>query len=506
MLALPKSRLLRTLLLWTTVSAALCYSWLGVRALEPTFQLPPALIHSAIWIDQHSVLTLEDARESHWREAAQALKETEFLELALSGVQGPEANSIGRVDLVVRGDDRGRLLITDSRIEIGSDVLRASGQLSKAILSSFLLRHASPDIAGSHFRITVASDALLAMLSGGLGLHVPGEDQALEFPKLKPWWSTASSYRDVCASPWRSLELRTLCQARSQVNSGPTLLSMRPLVGRIIWDAFKSKPVGERLAFVKRWIAALGHAKAHESEDGFRETVLSEVETLLPTTEFADVRVSLERSMIVTRIKKGTEPHADLIVRSLQLGQADRDSLKRLAERNPRRLILAIADHQVIVFPSAMMFSEREFSERGRAEVRAQQEVWQSCQAPTMGEVANSRPPHAGSKRIVWVRDCSERQVGLAYGSLLTSERMHFAKENPQLAVVQLRPEAIQLAIRDGRAKNSDFVDQFLLRQTRRSQDPWFGLADAKWDQDSMAFRVKGAIEAVEWHHIYNQN
>ncbi len=440
-----ENRFLNLLVKATTVVVVICYSWLAAHLLEPQLSLPTSIVSSSFLRTPDSRLHLF-ADQSRFFACEASLAERELAELEpLLNWLGPLRQPL---EILIDEKEKSRLSITDSRIEMGSTVLFARGQLTKAILKSWILQNASVTITSSHLRTEIASDVLLGMLTGAFSLGVPGVALPLEFDAgEKPWWSYADSYRGVCASPWKSLELLPLCQNASVKTDAVVIsnLSFRGFIGSRIWKSYQATPVADRLPFVRRWVLSLTKdrdVEVHAPNEGWLTTVQGELEMLLP---IAMDPLAVERTRWLPKIE------APLIVI---------DSNGRVAA------------------PGTLKLSSNEL-EIGRARMA----VLTVCSSPSLNDVLNLKQD---VERVVWRPQCADHKIDF----------------------VQVRPSAIRMALARGFAKASDKLDQFILKNRELSKTAvssrMLGLADAKWDSSANAFRVRGPIQAVEAFRLTN--
>ncbi len=489
-MALPQNRYLRASLLIAVIAIILGYSWLGARLLEPRFELPEELVRASVWVTESRVSSLHDVRSRHWRELARIESEISTIGSALRWLGGA-GRGLEPVELVVHGDRKERLVVTGSRIEISADVLMAHGQLTKAFLKSFVLQTGSSDLVASHLRLDVASDVLLAMSTGRLGLEVPGHDVTLSFEPIKPWWTYSRSYRGVCDSEWRSVELLPICRAKDSGQSTASMLSFRPLLGTVVWNAFASQPVANRYAFARKWARFISRARAVEGAGGTKERILTELETLMPSSEFPEAIDSIRRSLSEARLIEPSSLEADLLLRKARLTKSDVQAIADLLRARPRLAVFARTDEGLLSFPGAVLVDSKDLMIS-----TVKHEVALSCQSMKLLEAAKREVP---TTRLIWVKACGEKEIPLVFAPLLSVGMEGFARANPTVSFVQLRPESVALALRRGHASAFDGVEA-LVRVESQRREPWFGLQMASWVDSANAYRVNGAIEAVEWH------
>lgn len=444
MLSLPDNRILRSLVIVSTIAVVICYAWLSAHLMEPQFSTP-AYVKETFVRTSDSRLFLFDEKFREWpREAARMESELAAL-VPLMAWLGPLNQPLEILLDEKQGD---RLLVTESRIEIGRTVLLARGQLTKAVLKSWILQHASIAIASSVLRLEVASDVLFAILNGEFSLEVPGHLASLAFDASdKAWWTFADSYRGVCASPWTSLELAPLCKIRNLQTGSVDVpvvvseLSFRGFLGARIWRSYQSTPLGHRLAFARRWVESLEAKRdvlVPSLKSGWLSIVQGQLETLLPAS---------------------MDPLA--FERSAWLAQVDAP-------------LVVIGDDGDIAAPGTLKIASLELPI-----ARARMAVMTVCDSPSLHDVM-SLPLVVD--RVVWKPDCARKKTDF----------------------VQVRPSAIRIALDRGLARASDKLDKFVLTHrdvsstTSSSAARLLGLADPKWNEQINAFQVHGAIQAVE--------
>jgi hypothetical protein len=456
MFLMPENRILRTLLIGSTVAVVICYAWLTARLMEPQFSTPAFVSDTFIRTPEARIFLFEEKFRELPREAAHLSSELGSLDPLLTWL-GPLKQPI---EILVDEKQADRLLVTDSRLEIGRDVLLAHGQLKKSVLKAWLLQHASIAVISSQLRLDVASDVLLAMLEGGLSLRAPelsadstaavNASEALKFDENdRDWFSYADTYSGVCKSEWRSLELAPLCSLAK--GDAISALSFRPFLGGRIWKSYQAISFRDRLAFIRRWVKALEKPRLLASPNpdvaslaslsanpkaGWPVVLSGELEVLLPSEMDPLAR---ERADWPTAVK------APLIV-------IDRDG--RLQAPGTLRVVTP----------------ELPIASASLAQIT-------TCDAPSVGHVLSISVP---AERVVWRPECAERKSDF----------------------IQVRPSAIRLAVARGLAANADRLDAFVLSPNSSKASSLLGLTDAKWIDRLDAFQVRGAIQAVEMYRL----
>jgi hypothetical protein len=396
--SLPANRLFRALLIASTIAVVICYAWLSARLLEPSFTTPPFVNQTFVRTPRSHVFLFEEKAREYPREA-------ERIKAELSGLY-PLLHWLGpmrSISVLIDVKDDSRLLVTDTHIEMGREIVLARGQLSKAILKAWLLQHVSAEIASSQLRVEVASDVLLAMLKGSLALEAPVSGERLSFDETaKNWYSYADSYAGVCAGPWRSIELQPLCAKANDQTI--TSLSFRPFLGSRIWRSYLSLPLRERLDFIHRWVAVLEtprETSVPSLKEGWRAVVEGELETLLPgamdplANERSTWPAAVEAPLIVIDQKGDVKAPGTLRSMSLEL---------------PIR--------------------------------HARLAVMTACSPPSIDDVMSISIP---VERVVWKPECDLRKSDF----------------------IQVRPSALKLALSRGLLSREEKLDDFVLKNEK---------------------------------------
>ncbi len=461
MMELPKNRILKGLVYATTVAVVLCYAWLTARLMEPSFKSPPSVAVSVFARTANAIEFFEDIARDHVVETARLTDELEWAQskFQLLGALRPPLR------VVVNLDKTNRLIVTADRIEIGTAVLKAKGQLKKAIVKAWLLQRVSPDLSSSLLRLEVASDFLLAVLDGGLSLEAPGQTDVLDYTaEVSPWWSFADNYKGLCKSPWRSLEVSSLCETASsfetKANEQPEMeisnLSFRPFLGQQLWLSYLKTPMREREHFVRAWLASISEADGESLDDGGTVSAM--------TAGVSEVAIETGSHNWPRRLKEEMD----------QLLSADLDPRSEERSKWSTKLdapLIVIDPKGRVTAPGTLKLATDEIKIR-----KAKLAFLTSCQAPTL-ETLTSLPVDAA--RVVWKPECDERKNDF----------------------IQVRPSSVALALKRGLAKPNDRLDAFVhwaLKSPKASESDLLGVKDATWDSSKKAFKVRGALEAVE--------
>lgn len=526
------------LLFVASIVVVVGYAWLASRALEPKVRLPSDVISEAAYLDGSEI--------KNW---SNAIKTNPLLFTRLNSEIGELHRFfevIGRlqvpIELIIVGNDPLRYRVTDERVELGLAVVEKEGQLAKALLKAWILQSMHEDIGNSLLRTEVVSDVLLALWRGHLELESPVRNEKLVFPMRESWPSFLKSFAQMCDSAWRPLEIVKACTKNSadteERSSAPTSLAVRPLLGSLVWQVFQDLSFLDRMEVAREWTGTLRRSEEKNFSGSdrvstgatpdstlslWRVWVRAELDRILPTSLSNGSREDWNQKIADLKWKQIRSSQLDLVSAieldyALHLPQASDDKIDFLAE-----LIVVVGEVPRLPFGSRTWVPTGLVSSRdtvhvspGWAQLEPLQQrreqtdsvsartlIWESCEAPTLHEVLNY--PVIASK-ILFVQSCEDN---VKYGDLFISDIEGFARANPEIPFIQMKREALLLALRKGilqrSTKLSDLMRKFEQPENSRATNQahkWIshlGLGQAQWKRDVQAYRVLGAIEAIEW-------
>lgn len=497
---LPENCFHRALLFVATIILVMCYSWLGSRLMAPSISLPQTLVSETVWIDADGAHRFKDV---HGR----LIRETSFIKREVEKLESP-MKWLGRFEpvvLVIDSTNSNRLMMTDVRIEVGSSVALARGQLRKAFLKSWLLQNAGRTITSSHLRLDIASDLLLAILDGKLALETPF-GQSLEYSEVAHWSQFAQSYESLCASRWQSVDLAALCKPGSspQIGTAPVSLhSLRPLIGAIVYRALQSGSVVERMKIAREWVDDLSsdYDEAKLADTTLRTKVLHEIGVLLPKkfSESSSVAASLADSLSRAGLNGRGEIDADLIVAFEAGNKLPLESLKQAAETTTafgvelkkRSVVLVERADDYVVVPG--------FAQIPKAELKIAKTkyfVKFVCNEPSVAELTRELPKDAQS---LIVKKCALNSSDrVPFAALLRAGVPAFSRLASNLSFYQPRKDGIQLAMKRGAVKPNERLLDLVQNESSKRQG-LFGSEMKKWDAKVGAYRMKGPLEIIPW-------
>jgi hypothetical protein len=466
------------------------YAWLVARVLEPRLAMP-RFLSAAVWVENDKATPLRNFSSlgpSNFLEWQRISREMKSLEADLA-VLGPFASP---VELVVNADYPSRYLVNSGRVELGIRIAAARNQVLKALIKSWLHQQTEGG-RYSQLRMEVISDVLVAMIRGRFSLEVPDQDGILEYGTgTANWLEAAASYEGSCGSPWMPLELEGFCGKSRAVNP----FAFRPLLGSMIFSVYENLPLLERVSFVRTWLAGVLTALANSNETispdglhGWKGWLRAELATLLPGNE-----VARAWEIKKARLRENDALKVDLVA----IIAANRMEEFGNALKTRVRAVAPVEDRETLqLLPGRIPMGLRE-----RVRLVTARSVWISCEAPTVLDLVFE--PSLGGKTI-FVPGC-EGDARAELDEFVRRGTEGFARQNPEVPFIQVQRTSLQLAVRRGALAPSLRLDEIVQKEVgarksgRPVSDPVIlGIDQAFWQKEVRAFRVLGAIEAVEW-------
>ena len=472
------------------VCVVIGYAWIGSVLLEPRLIAPRSVFTEIRWSERPGFLETEALKRS--------LLRLESRLGVIGGMKEPVSLTISRAQPFL-------YKVTESRLELGIDVIAANGQLLKALLKSWLLQRAENGVAGSTvatgslLRLEVASDVLAAMLTGKMDIVVPGAAKsALAFGPVGNWLKYPQSFVKSCQSSWRSLELSSLDCGRSTALNP---LSFRPLLGEMIWQTYQSVPLLNRLYFVKAWadslVAPVTQTPASQpaSLNAWRDWARSEFQELISAEKMA-VAGAATLALGRSRLLESLSLEADIMIYHDDSFNAMNLEWRGREVPGKTAIIEGVSGGKALLLPGRVQANGAPFTD-----TEAALGVWVSCEFPKARDLLD-RP--LGTKRILVVRACNDgtrvRLKGLARTGI-----EGFAKENPDTPFIHVQVAALRLAVKRGIVGRNERASSWLRPVVPGSgvhRLSLLGVDQSVWRGDLKAYRVIGAIEAVEWYRL----
>ncbi len=483
-----------------TIVVVIAYAWLIARGLEPKLIPPVEVVEQVVWLKEGKVVegTLTEVR--HSAPARILRRELFWMQRALDLI-GPFREA---PTLAIHLDDNDFYRITDERIELGLNIATTEGQVFKTLLKAWLYQHASTRVIGSLLRVEVVSDFLSAVVRGQPRFSNPFSGRVDEIPRVDSWPSFASSYdsarKGKFANAWISAEL----QRYSGHSTAMNLLGFRPLLLAMLWELYQQTPPLARYQLVRQWIDTLTlnlpgeplQLALPEELSEWRQWLKGEFDALMPAggpLERFD-RLSERRTVVMN--KSGLLGNSLLSVPLWLFRDKGNVSVERLAEVNTGQVVIELGDGTLWLLSFERSSGKRgwvQLSARDRSQIRPEQFVWETCLPVNVGELLHQS---ADAEHLLFIGACDELyRTEIGWNAFLAGGLRAFARERPEVPFVQLKRSALEVALRQGKLSLGDRVGRILGLKL----DPVFGLESAEWSRDLHAYRVLGAIEAIEW-------
>ena len=483
-----KEKIKSRVLLAAALVGVLVYAWMTSWVLEPRLTLPPTVFANSAWKFDGRAVDFVAIR-------SQFPKEAEAIATALSGIENG-ISALGGLPLpltlVVNFDEPYRYLVGDVRLELGSKVAMSDGQLEKAVIKAWLHQRADKSVTSSLLRMDVVSDLLLAMLTGKMSLAIPGDEGLFEPVEIGNWLGFATAFSASCEAPWRAMELRDLCGQSASINPQ----SFRPLLDSLIWSVYRSVPDFSRVDFLSAWLLTLQTPKpqivAARSLKLSEEKIwlTRELANLLPVAQIPAAQKytlsAFSQAVHKARLSEDEGLFVDYVFHSEQ------DIQSRVFEsaKNKKNAIAAVMTDDGL----KLVRGQIEIANSEIPNVQTRVLVWENCRAPHIEEVLGEK---LKNERFLFVQNCNERTPAI-YGTLIDGGIEAFAYSNQSAPFLLLRREALRLAVNRASLNPMMNLKDLMAKGSARSLE-LLGLERASLRHDIQAYRVLGAIEAVEW-------
>jgi hypothetical protein len=327
-------------------------------------------------------------------------------------------------------------------------------------------------------------------------------------------------------------------------------MSFRRLLGTIIWQNLSRLNSLERLQLAREWVRYLKSPEegtvAAEEPDGeaslwrWREWLDKEFDAIYPLMGVNESRFNLSaplreklRAPYVASLRQaGLDTESELVV-DIAAHFTSRPAADEFRESMFARS--KVADRSVAVVRAAIIESPAEdgvspaetgnpmdtrnsahagsvlapgmirVSEADLTRLRARAMIWDSCTLPTVSDLLGDR---VRANRVLVVRVCprtkpgetDEKSPSPLYRAYLRYGVEGFALDNQDVAFVQLHRPSLEFAFEQKLFDPRIFIKDLFENTKPPVADRKLGLAEAEWNNEFRAYRVLGAIEAVQWY------
>lgn len=483
-------------LLAVSIFLVMAYAWLAAQLLEPHREPPAAAVARVSWLvkgeekpwDEFQARHLNPlAVESVWRSFENVARS---LPLIGSFAHAPR--------LVIDTDHEGRYVIGDDKVVISQNIALADGQLVKALLKVWLLQRAAPGLTASLLRFEVLSDVLAAMVTDNLRFELPGYARSVRIPRVRNWLVFAKSYVDQCSSPWRSFELQGACGESHEMSP----LSFRPLLDAMLLQVYDQQSVFARADFLRSWSRALTVASPSKGSTldlerasrrlvDWRDDLIGEIQLLL-----ADQGTNLQREAILEQSQL-LKPIAVSAVMHSQQPESEGEFIHgSLPGRTREAFVASLGGEAWLVTPQwcGQAGSWVHLDPSDLTTLSSPLLVVESCQKTMVSELL--RLP-SESKRILYVKSCGGHRMA-RWKALLNDGVKGFATLEPESPFLLLQRGELVRAVAHNQLGATDLLESYMSKSVA-SERSLLGLNTAEWHREMLAYKVLGAIEAIEW-------
>ena len=485
----------RLILLWVTIGAMMVYAYSGSRAITPQLSLPPS-VSSLKGTAGRKFISFDDLVRADGLETLKALRAMRSFDSSIALVGGYKTP----IEFVINRDDNNRYLVTESHIELGSRWLEQPGQVQKAMTKAWIFQLARTDITSSLLRSEVASDLLWSMLNGSF------EVEGLKFPEVGNWMLFAQSFGAHCASPWISPELNGLCASR-QASTADSIqaIGFRPLLDSMVWSVYSGLPMVKRIEFIKAWTSwivepppqpELEHPKTIAD---WKNWLKSELASVMPNEiPGRALQNSIQAVETLAALDDGAKPlEIKYLFRNEQAAFKDSELLGDIISIGNEKLwktpILAMAKTRdgYVTLPGRARLPDDVVSVTHFKEM-----VYEACQEPSLSDLMADK---VITERVLYVRECV-KPFAAQYSPLIRLGVKGFAAANPKVPFALMQKPFMEIAVKRGWTGRNELLRDLINKSAElNSVSPNMGISQAHWFPEVHAYKVVGAVEAVEW-------
>ncbi|MFN7727957.1 MAG: hypothetical protein ACK5P7_02245 [Bdellovibrio sp.] len=398
-----------------------------------------------------------------------------------------------------------------SHLIMSRSVLGQNQLFEKAFVLSLLMQKSrtSPHLmnADDVAWAEVFSDLFLAFTQGDLDLRDPVLNQQIAWQGPQIEWplalKTAPAY---CQEAWRSMLHLSACE-QGLLNGEDLFVSLRPLIGKALFDGLEKQPLDERVQFFRNTFKDWSSMQIQKYS--FGSSVGSPAEQ-----QFADAASSLENWLKNFKVWGGASPawkkmarqfntelqargfgvdSRALVVDLIVVGSEDEKEplLQKLAElalQDPSKKILYLSDKEARLLPDV-----KPFPRSWLKGLQARQAMLIQCRIPSVERLKTMADT---VERLLVVRDC-QSPMALEFKVLLTGGLDAFVSANPNMKFVQFHLPSLKSAL----AKQN--LNPIPLLEEKRWASPFFlniGWEKPEWDKRLKVYRARAAIDAIEMY------
>jgi hypothetical protein len=379
---------------------------------------------------------------------------------------------------------------------VGPDVFSEKSALEKLLISKALVTKA----AEASFAHIIAADAIYAAATGVPLFSDPvNGEEILDTPYINPSWLMGSmSFVEMCRSPWRPIEMFEVCQWVQTVQvSGEfrerlavqriSFAGYRKYFLELFWKEYIYRSIGERNAFVKKWIQAI--LKTSDTPllaKGFSS--FAEVRGWM--NEFARGLVATGNKWVEKEVSK---TQLDMLV-FVDKGE---NRISKWAHRirktwsRKKDWVGAIKEEKVYLLPNRQPIVADDFF----VVAKAKRLVWETCGGIKIREVVK-RAPKQGKVLLAENCEAAERPDYFIY---MRDGIKDFAKSHMGQRFWLLNLASLHSGLKWGLSARNRLVFREPTRRVLTPAEKFLGLEKPRFDDSVQAYRVSGVFPIIEW-------
>lgn len=425
-----------------------------------------------------------------------------------------------KVDLLISVDRPLLNEVSNHRIELGTSVADATGQLERAFLQVWFLQNVPGTASMSLLEQELLADLASAVLNNGLELQNPVSSEIASYSDSY-WLRWIYSWRGLCRSPWYSASIEPVCRSfqTPKVRAGldlPASLSeqfspwsLRALMGYLYWHTYQNLPLLARAEFFPELIQAL-KSSPHLLTLDWRSRVFDDQGVAHSSKIFDSLEANLLSPSLSEKVKASWKKSASSVLAQLNTVDRPTDLHNISIESEPEvfhkedlnPLIKAANDNPS--WAGVVSIGQRHFILPNRDPVQLvldgvlpfERWAWQSCSQIHLPRVIRESVTH---RRVLLVDRCSQVKP-IDYVGYARQNVDSFAHGNPQTAFLEIQPQALRLAARISGVSLEKIQWHWRAQHHRASRiEHLVGLEQPQWDEWGGAFHVTGAIEGIDW-------
>ncbi|MGE0632645.1 MAG: hypothetical protein AB7O96_09570 [Pseudobdellovibrionaceae bacterium] len=403
------------------------------------------------------------------------------------------------VSITLRDDRSNYFRVTSSNIELGAELLKQPRVLERALYKAWIKQvelQADPTLK--------ASDLLTEEVLADILVYSHFGVTEFTEPESTLWPNVVKSGGGYCASEWMSLEHTQFCALASAQGSSKmtnfTDLSLRPLLTTSLREAYRGLSVREQIYF-SDWVYEFlntkkdKYSKAVGSYLGLGERITAFADRIGKTSTVGEKLKARMKEQLLSHGFLFDEPEmlnidmAYLISGRLESQASLFADMVDFAKQEPKKRLAIIDQDYIWLLPSIYPLRRNLFPK-----VHIKNALSQFCGWPTISDL---RTLKGLADRVLTVNSCNRTSIRISGFVGVGAEA--FAKQNPNLAFAQFHLPSIDLLGEIAGLKDFQLISA---ANKELATVPQMGLQKPIWNENVKAFRVRSAIEAIEWYRF----